>query len=110
MATKWARVQPSMLQGLQAIKGGTMLMATAAGKHVTFFVRDRRAPHAGRKAVKDAFIEAAAKTINIESRAERNAIVREEMVRRNLKTGVYHYTSRAGPRSKLYKKVSTRGQ
>lgn len=71
---KWKRVNPAGLLVL-AQPGGAMLMATAAKKHVTLFIRSRRAPGAGDPAVKAAFAAAAHKTVGIESRMERNAII-----------------------------------
>jgi len=50
-------------------------VATAAKKHVTLFIRSRRAPGAGDPTVKAAFAAAAHKTVGIESRMERNAII-----------------------------------
>ena len=103
MPAQWARVQPSMLQGLQAMPGGTMLLATAAKKHVTFFVRSRRAPGAGSPEVKSAFAKAANKTLGIESRADRNAIISSAVSGKG--TGIYRRKSRASPRSPLFGKV-----
>lgn len=68
---KWSRVNPAGLLVL-ATPGGAMLMATAARKHVTLFIRSRRAPGAGNPAVKAAFARAARATIGDLSRASRN--------------------------------------
>jgi hypothetical protein len=43
-------------------KGGMMVMAVCAGKHVTLFKRSRRAPGAGSRNVKDKFKAAAKAT------------------------------------------------
>lgn len=109
MPATWVRVQPALLNALAPMPGGQMLMATAAKKHLTVFVRSRRAPGAGRPAVKAAFTEIAHKTLGIASRAERIAIISREMSGRGLKTGVYRKTSRARIGSPLYGKVYTSG-
>lgn len=108
MAAKWTRINPAGLL-LLGQKGGIMLMATAAKKHVTIFPRKRTAPGAGRLAVKNAFREEAAKTRGEPDRARRNAMIQSGMLARGLKTGVYHRKSRAGPRSPLFGKVYTIG-
>lgn len=74
MPAKWSFVSPAALMP-PATKGGTMIMAVAAKKHVTIFQRSRRAPGAGSPAIKAAFASAARKTKGIKSRAERNAII-----------------------------------
>lgn len=73
------------------------------------FVRSRRAPHAGRVAVKAAFTAAAHKTLGIPERAKRLAIVAEGVKAAGLKTGVYHRKSKARAGSPLYGKVYTLG-
>jgi len=84
-------------------------MATAAKKHLTIFVRSRRAPGAGRAEVKSAFTTAAHKTLGIASRVERNVIVKRAVEGAGLKTGVFKKKSRARPGSPLYGKVYTMG-
>lgn len=74
MPAQWQRVNPVGLLMLGQ-KGGTMLMATAAKKHITLFTRSRRAPHAGNRAVKDAFAIAAKGTLGIHDRRERNRMI-----------------------------------
>lgn len=106
---KWARINPAGLLMLGQ-KGGIMLMGVSAGKHVTIFPRSRRAKHAGRLEVKNAFREIAKGTLGIESRVERNMKVQGAMLARGLKRGVYTYRSRAKPESPLFGKVSTRGK
>jgi len=71
---KWQRINPAGLLMLGQ-KGGIMLMATAAKKHVTIFPRRRTAPHAGHPDVKSAFTAAAHKTVGVLDRAERNKII-----------------------------------
>jgi hypothetical protein len=56
-------------------KGGMMVMAVAAGKHVTFFKRSRRAPGAGSPSVKAKFKAAAKATKGIKDRDSRNAAI-----------------------------------
>ncbi|MEM2849040.1 MAG: hypothetical protein QXI36_02050 [Candidatus Bathyarchaeia archaeon] len=109
MPAKWTRVSPAVLAATTPIKGGTMIMATAAKKHLTVFVRNRRAPGAGRSDVKAAFTSAAHGTLGIPARAERNVKIQEAILRAGLKTGVYHKKSRARPGSPLYGKVYTLG-
>jgi hypothetical protein len=72
-----------------------MLMAVAAKKHLTVFYRKREAPGAGRPEVKSAFAEIAAGTKAMPFREERNIIVRKEMVKRAIGTGVYRRKSRS---------------
>jgi hypothetical protein len=72
-----------------------MLMAVAAKRHLTIFYRKREAPGAGRKEVKDAFTEAAAMTRGKPFREDRNAVIREEMLRRAVGSGVYRRKSRS---------------
>lgn len=108
MPATWLRVSPVVLQALGykkwRRKSGHMLMAVAAKKHLTVFYRAREAPGAGRPEVKAAFTEAAAKTRNISKRAKRNLIIREEMIRKAVGTGVYRRKSR-GKYEGLYGKV-----
>ncbi|MBS7248399.1 MAG: hypothetical protein KIH04_09005 [Candidatus Freyarchaeota archaeon] len=99
MPAAWVRVSPIILSGLSKTtwrrKSGHMLMAVAAKKHLTVFYRKREAPGAGRPEVKAAFTAAAAKTRGIARRSERNAIIREEMLRARVGTGVYQRRSRS---------------
>jgi hypothetical protein len=95
----WQRVSPIILTGLSRTtwrrKSGHMLMATAAKKHLTVFYRKREAPGAGRPEVKKAFTEAAAKTRGKPFREDRNALIREEMIRKAVGTGIYRRKSRS---------------
>lgn len=109
MPATWVRVQPALLNALAPMPGGQMLMATAAKKHLTVFVRSRRAVHAGRPEVKAAFTEIAHKTLGIASRAERTAIVSRDMKARGLKTGIYRKKSHARIGSPLFGKVYESG-
>jgi len=72
-------------------------------KHVTLFSRSRRAPGAGHPQVKAAFASAAKKTLGIQSRSERNAIVASAV--RGTGPGVVRKKSRAKVGSPLYGKV-----
>lgn len=103
MPAQWARVNPALLSALTPLPGGTMVMATAAKKHLTIFVRSRRAPGAGHPSVKAAFASAAKKTLGIASRTERNAVVASAV--RGTGPGVIKKKSRAKPGSPLYGKV-----
>jgi len=105
MPAKWARVSPAILAAVTPLPGGQLIMATAAKKHLTIFVRSRRAPGAGRPEVKAAFTSAAHKTLGIPTRAERNVIVKREVSAAGLKTGVFRKKSRARPGSPLYGRV-----
>jgi len=109
MPAKWARVSPAILAAVTPLPGGNLIMATAAKKHLTIFVRSRRAPGAGRVEVKNAFTTAAHKTLGIAVRSERNVIVKTAVKAAGLKTGVFHKKSRARPGSPLYGKVYTMG-
>lgn len=80
-------------------------MATLAKKHMTIFVRSRRAVGAGRDDVKAAFKRAAEATRGEPDRVKRNAAVRSAMLAAGLKTGIYRRKSKAGPKSPLYGKV-----
>jgi len=100
---KWARVTPAVLAAVAPIPGGHMVMATAAKKHLTVFVRSRRAPGAGHPDVKAAFTSAAKKTLGIAARTERNVIVSREVTGKG--PGKIRKKSRARPGSPLYGKV-----
>lgn len=103
MPAKWARVQPAILSALSPLPGGTMMMATAAKKHLTLFQRSRTAQGAGSPDVKAAFAAAGKQTLGIADRTERNAIVARAVQGRG--SGVYRYRSRAKRGSPLYMKV-----
>lgn len=76
MPAKWQRINPVQLLMPGTGKMAVMVMATAAKKHVTIFSRSRFAPGAGAPETKAAFTTAAHKTVGIENRAERNAIIK----------------------------------
>lgn len=103
MPAKWARVNPAILAAATPMPGGTMLMATAAKKHLTLFTRSRRAPGAGHADVKAAFAAAAKKTLGEPDRSKRNAIIASAV--RGTGPGVIRKRSRAKPGSPLYGKV-----
>lgn len=75
MPAKWQRLSPAQILMPGKGKNAIMIMAVAAKKHVTVFSRSRRAPGAGDPTVKAAFTAAAHKTLGIDSRAERNAVI-----------------------------------
>lgn len=100
---KWVRVQPALLNALAPMPGGVMLMATAAKKHLTVFTRSRRAPGAGSPKVKAAFTAAARKTLGMESRVDRNALISTAM--KGTGDGIYRRKSKARPGSPLYGKI-----
>jgi hypothetical protein len=99
MPAAWVRVSPVILTGLAKTtwrrKSGHLLMAVAAKKHLTVFYKKREAKDAGRPEVKAAFKEIAAGTGGIAFREERNEIVRREMIKRAVGTGVYRRKSRS---------------
>lgn len=75
MPAKWQRINPVQLLMPGRGKMAVMVMAVAAKKHVTIFSRSRFAPGAGAPETKAAFTAAAHKTVGVESRPERNAVV-----------------------------------
>jgi len=103
MAAKWARVSPAILAAVSPLPGGVMIMATAAKKHLTIFVRSRRAPGAGHPDVKSAFTAAAHKTLGMAERIDRNAIIAKAVEGKG--PGKTRRKSRARPGSPLYGKV-----
>jgi hypothetical protein len=72
-----------------------MLMAVAAKRHLTIFYRKREAPGAGRLEVKKAFTEAAAMTRGKPFREDRNAVIRDEMIKKRVGMGIYRRKSRS---------------
>lgn len=102
---KWARVSPGLLSALTPMPGGTMVMATLAKKHMTIFVRSRRAPGAGHPDIIKAFTDAAHKTLGDPDRASRNKDIGDAV--RGKGPGVRTVKSRAKPGSPLYGKVYT---
>ena len=74
MAKTWQRVAPLSILAMGE-KGGMMVMAVCAGKHVTLFKRSRRAPGAGSEAIKAKFKAAAKKTKGVRDRDQRNAAI-----------------------------------
>ncbi|MEM0111356.1 MAG: hypothetical protein QXK90_01175 [Candidatus Parvarchaeota archaeon] len=109
MPAAWVRVSPLVLTAAAPMKwrrkSGHMLMVVAAKKHLTIFYRKREAPGAGRAEVKEKFAEIAHKTLGEPLRSKRNALIREEMIKAAIGTGVYRRMSRARPGSPLYKTV-----
>jgi len=103
MPAKWTRLD------LRAVPAPAKLMATAAKKHVTIFVKHKPKKAPGRQAVKDKFREVAAATGGEPIRSKRNVKVAEAMKAAGLKTGIYYKRSRskypplAGKRYKLAK-------
>jgi hypothetical protein len=100
MPAKWARVSPAVLAAATPVPGGIMIMATIAKKHLTLFVRSRRAPGAGHPDVKSAFTTAAHKTLGLAMRSERTAIIKREVKGKG--PGKIRRKSRARPGSPLY--------
>lgn len=103
MPAKWARVSPAILTAALPLPGGTMIMATAAKKHLTLFTRSRRAPGAGHPDVKEAFTTAARKTLGEAERTKRNATIAAAVTGKG--PGKIRRKSRARPGSPLYGKV-----
>ena len=84
-----------------------MVMATAAKKHVTVFSRSRMAPGAGAPETKAAFTTAAHKTLGIESRQERNQIVKSGVTGHGPGRRVLRSRSKAHP-GKVIREISTK--
>lgn len=78
-------------------------MATMAKKHITFFVRSRRAPGAGHPDVIAAFTKAAKDTLGDPDRASRNADIARAMKGKG--PGVRRVRSKAKPGSPLHGKI-----
>lgn len=93
MAAKWSRVAVSQVPSLE--KKGMLVMGTVAKKHLTIFVRKRRAKGAGRQVVKDKFAEIARTTGGEPIRSKRNTKLQAAMKAAGLKTGVYYKRSRS---------------
>ena len=88
-----------------AIPSKGMIMAVAAGKHITVFERKKTAPGAGREDVKAAFAKAAKATLGEPNRLKRNEAVKKAMEASGVKTGVIRKKSKARLGSPLYGKV-----
>ena len=96
MPAKWTRVSlTAMPPGETLQRGGMMLMATSAKKHLTIFRRSRTAKGAGRPEVKKAFTIAAGETGGTPLREDRNLVIKEAIEKAGLKTGIYHKKSRS---------------
>ena len=105
MPAAWSRVSPAVLAAATPARGGVMIMATLAKKHLTVFQRSRHARGAGRPEVKAAFKEAAQGTVGEPDRNKRNATVKAAVKGRGLRTGVYRKKSRARVGSPLHGRV-----
>jgi len=103
MPASWVRLSPQTLVALAPPKwrrkSGTMLMFTAAKKHLTIFARKREAKGAGKDIVKKLFKEAAEKTRGEPFREDRNLMVKEYLLENLPKykeeLGVYRKKSRS---------------
>lgn len=89
MPAKWTRLD------LRAVPAPAKLMATAAKKHVTIFVKHKPRKPPGRPAVKAKFAEIARTTGGEPIRQKRNIKLAEAMKAAGLKTGVFYRPSRA---------------
>jgi hypothetical protein len=107
MPAKWSRINPVQLTMPGKGKFAIMLMATAAKKHVTIFSRSRFAPGAGAPQTKAAFTAAAHKTIGIQSRQERNQIVKQGTMGQGPGMRTIKSRSKASP-GKVIRQVPTR--
>jgi hypothetical protein len=101
MPAKWARVNPVQLMAPANGAMATMVMATAAKKHVTIFRRSRRAPGAGSPEIKAAFTQAAHGTVGTFDRATRNAAISAAMG---------SFKGRSGPHYRKSKSKAHMGQ
>jgi hypothetical protein len=85
MPAAWVRLSPAALVALSPVKwrkkSGIMVMTTVAKKHLTAFVRKREAKGAGKPIVKKLFAEAAATTLGMPFREDRNAIIRDYLLK-----------------------------
>lgn len=95
MPAPWTRVSPVVLEVLAMPPGGSMIMLTAAKKHLTIFRRSRRAPGAGRPEVKGKFTEAAGKTRGEPLRSKRITVIKKAIEEAKLKTGIVYKRSRS---------------
>jgi len=93
MVAKWTRVAVTAIPTLE--KKGMLVMGTQAKKHLTIFVRKRRAKGAGRPEVKAKFTEIAHTTGGEPIRAKRNIKMRDAMKAAGLKTGIVYKRSRS---------------
>jgi hypothetical protein len=86
MPAAWVRLSPQALIALTPMKwrkkSGTMLMFTAAKKHLTIFARKREAKGAGKPIVKKIFAEVARETAGTLLREDRNAYIQKELPKR----------------------------
>ena len=82
-------------------------MATAAKKHLTLFVRSRRAPGAGHPDVKAAFAAAAKGTVGILDRSERNKRVADAVRGKGPGVRLKRSRSKAHP-GKIIERIPTR--
>jgi len=89
----WTRVAVTAIPTLE--KKGMLVMGVAAKKHLTIFVRKRRAKGAGRADVKAKFKEIAHTTGGEPIRSKRNIKLQAAMKAAGLKTGVYYKRSRS---------------
>ena len=88
MSAPWKRISPSMPPVGQ-------IQAVQAKKHVTIFSRSPSAPGAGRPEVKAGFTACAKATGGIPGRLDRNISLKNCMVTKGLKTGIYRRKSRS---------------
>jgi len=104
MPQTWTRVNPAILAAATPMKGGTMIMATAAKMHLTIFTRRRKCRKApGHPITKAAFASAAARTLGNPSRSARNAIISAAVKGKG--PGKYTRYSKARPGSPLHGKT-----
>lgn len=109
MVSTWTRVAVSALPpGAVLQRGGMMMMATTAKKHLTIFARSRRARGAGRVAVKQKFAELARQTGGMPDRMKRNAAIQAGMKSAGLRTNVVLKRSRSkyGPLAGKFYRLS----
>jgi len=107
MPASWQRINPIQLQIPGKGKFAVMVMATAAKKHVTVFSRSRMAPGAGDPGVKAAFTSAAHKTLGVESRHERNEVIRSAVRGKGPGKRLIRSRSKVHP-GKVIREISTK--
>jgi hypothetical protein len=107
MPAAWQRINPIQLQIPGKGKFAVMVMAVAAKKHVTIFSRKRTAPGAGHPDVKAAFTTAAHKTLGVDSRAERNSVIKSGVAGKGPGKRLVRSRSKAHP-GKIIREITTR--
>jgi hypothetical protein len=110
MPASWVRLSPQSLIALTPAKwkhkSGTMLMFTAAKKHLTIFARKREAKGAGKEEVKRIFAKVASETAGTLFREDRNRYIKENLPKAlaaaKVELGVYRKKGKSHKRPVIY--------